>query len=201
MKPARGADKHLHYCVRVPRAKKGWETQKLGQKKYKIFKDTILWILGILIMSQDHSNQLYPMRVQMAKKIPEKSKATLSESNNPTLTESPDQRKQNDSDLKDWHQHRHQAQAQALEEAKRNAYHAELDEDGAIQRKKNEHMGQEWQEKRRIDENGEKPFSDVFKDHKEEEQKKDLERENFNKKYTEMNKSIARELREENMKR
>ena len=150
-------------------------------------------------MSQDHSNQLYPMRVQMAKKIPEKSKATLSTSNNPTLTESPHQRKQNDSDLKDWHQHRHQAEA--LEEAKRNAYLAARVEEGAIQRKKNEQMGQEWQEKRRNDENGEKPFSDVCKDHKEEEQKKDLERENFNKKYTEMNMEIARELREENMKK
>ena len=134
-------------------------------------------------MSQDHFDQLYPMRVEMEKKKPQNSSATQSNSNNTTHSESPTQPKQNDLDLSNWHQERHEAEA--LEEAKRNAYHAACDEDDAIQRKKYEIMGQEWQEKRKNNENREKTFFDVYKDYKEEQQKKDLERENFNKKYTE----------------
>ena len=131
-------------------------------------------------MSQDH-DQLYPMRVEMEKKKPQNSSAAVQ-----IDTESTHQPKQNDLEISDWHQQRNQEEAQ--EKARSKARDAARDEDDAILRYENVIRGQKWQERRQNNENRNKSFSDLLRDYKEEQRKKDLEREIFNKMYLAYNK-------------
>jgi len=67
--------------------------------------------------------------------------------------------------------------------------------------KENEIKGQEWQQRRRANESGQESLLEQMNKWKAEQREKDLEREKFNKKYTEKNKQITEDYRVASMKR